>query len=383
MFSAVLSFVLASAASGTPGTDTTRVADSPRPRVEQSRVDSAAPRADSIQVGFAAFIDGYVAWDGGRPRSIDRRFSTQPARHNEFNINLALVEASLKGERIRGRVALQAGTSVQSNYAGEPQVGAVSGGTLSRHLQEAVVGVAVTPTLWIDGGVYASYIGLEGWISRDNATYSRSLIADYTPYYLSGVKATWQVTPQLSAQLHLVNGWQNISETNSDKALGARLDWQAHRDWLLVWDVFVGNEQPDSLPDRLRVLNQVAIKHTRGPWELSAVLDGGRQSRGSAGSDWWTGSSVIVRRLVGERTALVLRGEHLYDRGQVLVVTGTPDGFRTTGASVGVDFRPDARLLWRSELRGYRSGDAIWPRAGGVDGNRRSWMAVTSLALTL
>jgi hypothetical protein len=197
------------------------------------------------------------------------------------------------------------------------------------------------------------------------------------------VKATWQVSPRLSAQLHLVNGWQNISETNSDKALGVRIDWQANRDWLLVWDAFVGNEQPDSLPDRVRVLNQVAIKHARGPWEVSAVLDGGRQSRRTAGADWWTGSSVIVRRLVGERTAVVLRGEHLYDRGQVLVVTGTPDGFRTTGASVGVDLRPDSRLLWRTELRGYRSGDAIWPRAGGADGNRLSWMAVTSLALTL
>lgn len=383
MLSLALSILVASATPDTLRTDSARVVEPPRPHAKRVRIDSVAPRADSVHVGFGAFIDGYYAWDGGRPQSIDRRFNTQPARHNEFNINLALVEASLKGERIRGRVALQAGTSVQSNYAGEPQVGAVSGGTLSRHLQEAVVGVAVTPTLWIDGGIYSSYIGLEGWISRDNATYSRSLIADYTPYYLSGVKATWQVSSTLSAQVHLVNGWQNISETNSDKAVGARIDWQPASTWLLVWDTFIGNEQPDSLPDRVRVLNQVAVKHTRGPWEVSAVLDGGRQSRADSGADWWTGSSVIVRRTVGERTAVVLRGEHLYDRGQVLVVTGTPDGFRTTGASVGVDLRPDSRLLWRSELRGYRSGDAIWPRAGGADGNRRSWMAVTSLALTL
>jgi len=40
--------------------------------------------------------------------------------------------------------------------------------------------------------------------------YTRSLVADYTPYYLSGAKLTWQATPKLTSQLHLVNGWQNI-----------------------------------------------------------------------------------------------------------------------------------------------------------------------------
>ena len=27
---------------------------------------------------------------------------------------------------------------------------------------------------------------------------------------ISGAKLTWQATPKLTAQLHLVNGWQNI-----------------------------------------------------------------------------------------------------------------------------------------------------------------------------
>lgn len=345
--------------------------------------DSTLVKRDTLSVQFGAYVDAYYAWDGGRPRNIDRRFTTQPARHNEFNINLAFVEAVLKGDRVRGRVALQAGTAVQSNYAAEPQVGSTSGGTLSRHIQEAVIGVAVTPRLWIDGGVYYSYIGLEGWATRDNPTYTRSLIADYTPYYLSGIKATWSATPQLTAQVHLVNGWQNISETNSDKAVGARLDWQPSARWLLAYDVFVGNEEPDSLPDRPRILNQVIVKHTRGPWELSAVLDGGRQARATSGADWWTGSSVIVRRSVNTRSTIVARAEHLFDRGQVLVSTGSPEGFRTSGASLGYDFRADARLLWRTEVRGYRSGDAIWPRDGAANGNRRSWLAVTSLALTL
>ena len=107
---------------------------------------TAAPavRTDSTpkpSVVFGAFIDTYFAWDFGQPDSFDRPYTTQPARHDEFNVNLAFLEAKLTGEKVRGRVALQAGTSVQANYAGEPNVGSVSGDDLARIIQEAWVGV--------------------------------------------------------------------------------------------------------------------------------------------------------------------------------------------------------------------------------------------------
>lgn len=343
----------------------------------------ARPATDTTVVSFGGYVDGYYAWDSGRPRSLDRAFTTQPARHNEFNINLAFVEVVVKGERVRGRVALQAGTSVQSNYAAEPAVGFVSGGALSRSLQEATAGVRMHPRLWLDGGVYFSYIGLEGWISRDNPTYTRSLIADYTPYYLSGAKLSWQAGKTVLAQLHLMNGWQNVSETNGDKAVGTRIDWQPRSNVLIGWGTFLGNEQPDSLPSRVRVLNQLLARWTPGRWELSAVLDGGRQARTAGGADWWTGSSVIVRRQLRPTVFSSARVEHLFDRGQVLVRTDRPDGFRTSSASIGLDVRAAGRAVWRSEIRGFRSGDAIWPRGGETQADRTTLLIVSSLALTL
>lgn len=353
------------------------------PRPPADTPPSAEIRQDSVQLKFSGFVDAYYAWDGLRPATLDRAYTTQPARHNEFNINLAFVEATLRTPRIRGRVALQAGTSVQSNYAAEPSLGQVSGGSVSRHLQEGTIGVALTPNLWLDGGVYFSYGGLEGWISRDNATYTRSLIAEYTPYYASGAKVTWTASPRVTAQFHLMNGWQNIAETNSDKAVGARVDFQAGKHLLLAWDMFLGNEAPDTLPSRTRVLQQLIARYTHGAWDVSAVLDGGRQERAGHGADWWTGSTATVRRQISPATALVARVEHLFDRGQVLVGTGSPDGFRTTGASFGMDVTPAPRTLWRTEVRGFRSGDTIWPAGSSGRPSRTSWMAVTSLALTL
>ena len=60
----------------------------------------------SIKVTFGGFVDAYYAWDFGRPPSFDRSFAggtvftTQPARHNEFNVNLAFVEAKIDAPRV-------------------------------------------------------------------------------------------------------------------------------------------------------------------------------------------------------------------------------------------------------------------------------------------
>jgi hypothetical protein len=113
-------------------------------------------------------------------------------------VNLAFVEARLDGERVRGRFALQFGTSVQANYAGEPHIGHVSGPSVSQYIQEAFIGYKLSPTLWVDGGVFFAHTGLEGWISRDNLAYTRSMVADFSPYYEAGVKLTWTPSPAVT-----------------------------------------------------------------------------------------------------------------------------------------------------------------------------------------
>lgn len=337
--------------------------------------------ADStITVTFGAFVDGYYAWDFGRPRSLDRAYTTQPARHNEFNVNLAYVEAVLSGTRVRGRLAVQFGTSVQANYAGEPRVGRYSGDELARHLQEAVVGVRLSPTLWLDGGIYLSHIGSESWISRDNLTYTRSLIADYSPYYQSGVKLTWQATPTLSAQLNVVNGWQVISESNAGKAIGGRVDWAAGPTVTLSAYNLIGSETPDSVARQLRVFQGASIKLVPSDRvTMVGTFDFGSQDLGDKTGRWY-GTSLIARVKATSTVALVGRVERYDDSDQVLVVTGVRDPFKASGGSLGVDAALAPRMLWRTELRGLSASGRIFP---GRDARTSvNAFVVSSLALT-
>ena len=343
-------------------------------------------------VGWSAFVDGYYAYDLGRPAPPDRVFTTQAVRHNEFNINLVYVAATLSGDRIRGRVALQAGTSVQSNYSTEPTSGTVSGSTLSRHIQEATVGARLAQSLWVDGGIYFSYIGLESWISRDNPTYTRSLVADYTPYYLSGVHLTWQ--PQLGGggqhraqrpsapltiQLHVMNGWQNISENNSDKAVGARVDWQLSPAVTLAYANFFGNEQPTGTPGHIRSFQQIMAKASLGSQvSVQGQFDYGQE----AGHDWY-GLVAVGRYAVVPTVAVAGRVERYSDPDQRIVLTGTSDGLVTNGASLGLDVGHVDGVLWRTEVRGLHATARLFPDHGAPDAAQGNLLFVTSLALTL
>ena len=347
----------------------------------------------SRHVAWSAFVDSYYAYDFGRPASFDRVFTTQAARHDEFNINLACVAGSLTSRRVRGRLAIQAGTSVQSNYASEPVIGVVSGGTLSRHIQEATAGARLAPSLWVDGGVYFSYIGLEGWISRDNPTYTRSLVAEYTPYYLSGVHLTWQPrigaasrshaprevgTSPLTVQLHVMNGWQNVSENNHGKAVGVRIDWQVSPAVTLGYGNFVGDERPQGVTPATRVFNQVMVKASLGRTAFQGQADYGRE----AGRDWY-GVVAVGRETLTPTLALVARLERYTDPHQLIVVTGAPAGLTANGASLGLDVGRADGLLWRTELRGLHSTALLFPSHGVADASRNNLLVVTSLALTL
>ena len=345
----------------------------------------------TIKVSFGGFIDTYYAYDMDRPPTIDRSlfggalFTTQPARHDEFNVNLAYLEANIAGKRVHGRFALQAGTSVQSNYNSEPTIGVVSGPSLSRMIQEGYAGYQVMPSLWIDAGIFFSNAGLEGWVSKDNPTYTRSLVADYSPYYSSGVRAIWQATPKLVARLDLINGWQNISETNSEKGLGLRLDFSPNADLTLSYYNLFNDEvgSGGEVGTRLRIFNGADAKLTVGGTTLAGELDYGTLRPSSTGltpADWW-GFMAIARQQLVSTTAMVARVERYSDPRQVNIVTGLPIGFQGNGVSLGVDITPQPKLMWRSEVRGFFADEPIFPDAARTVPRKTDVFVVSSLSL--
>jgi hypothetical protein len=360
-------------------------------KVERDTSVKAAQPDTTVKVTFGGFVDGYYAWDFDRPPTIDRSFAggapfmTQPARHNEFNVNLAFIDVKAEGPTVHGRLAVQAGTSVQANYAGEATIGQISGPSLARLMQEAYGGVKLADGLWVDGGIFFSHMGMESWISRDNPTYTRSLVAEYSPYYQSGVRAIWTASSRLTAQLDVVNGWQNISENNSGKGGGIRLDYTPTTGATLSYYNFFSDEAGN----RLRTFNGIGGKYSAGSLLLLGEADVGTQSKSAAdsGTATWWGFQATARVQVAPIVGISARVERYADADQVIVVTGSVDGlpnpaFSAPGASIGVDVSPQSRALWRTELRGFRNESAVFPDGTEPVRRKQDVFIVSSLAVT-
>jgi hypothetical protein len=188
------------------------------------------------------------------------------------------------------------------------------------------------------------------------------------------VRGIWQATPKLTAHLHVVNGWQNISENNTGKGAGIRLDYAANPSATFSYYNFFSDEAGNLL----RIFNGAGARVATGDFTFVGQVDVGDQD----GVGDWYGFTAIGRYQMNPRAGVSLRLERFDDEDQVIIVTGTGNGpFQGNGASLGFDFAPLPRVLWRSEVRGWVNDASIFPSADNGPKDD-SVFVVTSLALT-
>ena len=333
-------------------------------------------------VSFGGFLDTYYAYDFNQPKDHERQFTTQPVRHNEFNINLAYVEAILKKEKSRGRLALQYGNSVTKNYSSEPTQGATSGPNDSKIFQEAYVGTKIGERTWIDMGIFLGNIGAESWISKDNWIYTRALSLDYVPYYSSGARLEHFIDNNQSFQLQLLNGWQTISENNQGKAIGMQYKNAVTPTFTFTYNNFFGDEEVVSQSSRFRAYHNFIFQWLQSDaWQYIYTFDIGHQSQQeNDGVDAWFTTAFTVRHPLDQKRTIAMRAEYYADPHQANVVTSTPNGFRVTSLATGYDQKLDENTMWRTELRGFYSHDRIYPQ-GSAGKNRLEGFLVTSLSM--
>lgn len=352
---------------------------------------SSFAKDSEIKITWGGYVDSQFAYDLNKPASGDRAFFTQPAAHNEFNLNLGHLDVNLASEKIRGRFALQAGTSVQVNYAGEPQTGSLGGPDLAQHIQEARLGYKLSDKTWIDAGVFFAHVGAESWISQNNLTLTRSFVAEYSPYYLSGVKLTHMMNDNLTLQLLVTNGWQNIAENNTDKNIGTGIEYAMDR-IVLAYNTLIGREISSDLNGNprdaeFRHFHNFIVKNKDAKiFEWILQVDTGFQTKpGESDFSQWFGASLMGRYQIAENKKIALRLEHFQDKDQIVFITNQPDGFNAIGGSIGFDQTLESgiahNLQWRTELR-YIVADAdVFPK-NNSELSKTNLTATTSLSFS-
>lgn len=342
--------------------------------------------AQAVEIGDSglainAYLEGYIAYDDNHPASNKRPgFTYSHNRTGDLQINLALIKTSFRQPRFRANLALASGTYMQANYAAEPN-------TL-QHLYEANLGIKLSEQheLWLDAGVMPSHIGHESAIGSENWTLTRSMMADNSPYFETGVKLSY-TTPDGKWMLSglLLNGWQRIQrpENNTTPAFGHQLTYKPNDRVTINSSSFIGNDKSDHDRQMRYFHNLYAQFKLNERWGLITALDIGAEQkfRGSEQYSLWFSPTAIVRYQWSEQLSLAARVEYYQDKDGVIISSTTPHGFRTAGYSLNMDYRFSPAVLWRAEIKQLESRDKIFEQ--GQNGLSDSNLIVmTSLSLT-
>ena len=373
-------------------TDTTTQAQSDVSRSDVSRSDvSATTATPSSGLTVSGYIEAYYSHDFTAPKTAQERpgFLYNHKRNREVTINLAYIKGAYMGQRVRGNLAIQVGTYGQYNYAAEQD--------LMKNIFEANAGVKLSEKkdLWLDAGIFSSHIGFESAISKDCWTLTRSILAENSPYYLSGAKLTYNTSNGKWTLLgSVLNGWQRIAKLPgySGPSVSTQVQYRPSPKVTLNWSTFIGSDRPDSLKQGRFFNNFYAILNPTGKVGVILGFDigsdrkpiGSGDRRVGTGSYIWYSPVVIARLATSDKSYLAGRIEYYDDKNGVIIATGTANDFQTWGYSLNYDYailssRTAGPALFRIEGKVYNSKDAIFETSSGL--GRSNVSLTTSLAL--
>jgi Putative beta-barrel porin-2, OmpL-like. bbp2 len=328
----------------------------------------------------SGYLEVYYAYDFNQPENNTRPgFVYSFSRHNEVNLNIGFIRGAYNTDNVRANLALMAGTYPNANLAAEPGV--------LKNIYEANAGVKLSSTknLWIDAGIFSSHIGFESAVGRDCWNLTRSVLADNSPYYETGAKISYTTDEGkwFFSGLFL-NGWQRIQrvEGNSLPSFGTQITFKPSSSITLNGSSFIGTDKPDSARLMRFFHNFYGIFQVSEKIGVTIGFDCGWEDRdiNGIGTNSWYSPVVIVRAAINDKLAISARGEYYSDEHGVIIATGTPNGFKTSGLSLNLDYKVFPAAWWRIEARNFISQDEIFTRNDKqVDNNT---FVSTSLAIS-
>jgi hypothetical protein len=305
------------------------VAADPAPTLDQ-RVQALESKIGNIDI--SGFVDVYYSLNFEHPASTGAVPGTPPPTFNpagnqglrafdvqadQFQLSLAELVIQKTASPVGFRVDLDFGPTADIVASFEP-----GGSETFKNVQQAYV-TYVAPLgkgLTIDFGKFVTHFGNEVIESKDNWNYSRGLLFTWAiPFYHAGVRVSYPVADTVTLTLLGVNGWNNVTDNNASKSVGAQLIVTAIPKVTFVQNTMWGNEVGGFRRDLYDTI--VTITPT-DKLSLAVNADYGRDAgpgtTGGSQSSWY-GVAGYGRYAFTDKTALALRGEWFRD----------PDGYMT------------------------------------------------------
>lgn len=240
--------------------------------------------------------------------------------------------------------------------------------------------------LRFDVGKFTTHIGYEVVDRYDdfNNNQSHSFLFGYAePVTHTGLRVSYPFTDKLSAQVLLVNGWDNARDNNGGKSVGAQFEANPSDRVSVVVAYMGGPEQAESDASTRNTIDTYATFKATPRLSLALNYDHGWESEapraetagGGVVDATWQGVAGYARVEVSERLAFTGRVEWFDD----------PFGARTgyvqslKEVTFTPEFRPHPKFVIRGDLRKDWSNKDVFELSDGSRG--KSQVTVSANAL--
>lgn len=329
---------------------------------------NAQDSISKVKIDVSGFIDTYYSYDFDQPESkYKQNFLYNYNRQNSFNVNIALLRATISYENVYAKISAHAGTYVEDNYASESV----------KYLNEAYLGVFLnkSKTTTLEAGILPSYIGFESAITHANLTATRSILAENSPYYMTGVKLNHQFNSKWSLAGLITNGWQHIEKPKSDliPSIGTQLVYKPNSKNSINWSTFLGKEAYAG-DFNMRYFSNLYWDATwNTKWHSIFGFDYGIQDISSENNEkaTWLSPVMITQYNINSKWQMAHRIEYYQDEKNAIISSLLP--FETIGNSINFDFLANSKFKIRMEGKWYHATENIFDL-----GNKKDNFSVTT-----
>ena len=309
----------------------------------------------TAKLTFSGYFDTYYAYytDSIKPNGFCK-FPTTAPRHNQVGINIIQLSAKYESTNFRGVATVFGGDCPQSSWSSH-----------LNFIQEANAGFRIVKKLWVDAGFFRTHFGLESIQPRENVTMSTSIVNCFEPYFLSGLKLTWQQSSKFLVQLHAFNSFNQYIETNKNKALGFSVVYSPTSKITATLSSIVSDESPDNQNyNQTYCYNDFLLTYKSNKWILGFEANYGLRTNSvlsdSTKSAFVFSNLLLAKYRITTQWALYSRGEIFSDPNEILtgkIVDQNNQliGLDMVGGTFGVEYKPIPNSFFRIDSRYLQS----------------------------
>ena len=299
-------------------------------------------------VTYTGLIDAYYSYNFAGPSSNTNALRNFDVNTNSFTlgqVELVIQKATSASSPIGFRMDLDYGTTndiVQSVNSISPV------NTTLANVQQAYV-TAVIPVgsgLTVDAGKFVTHMGNEVIESNANWNYSRSYLFAYAiPYYHTGMRFSYPVLSNLTATLHVLDGWNSSTDAVKSTNLGATLNYAATSSTDIIFNGIWGHTGYEI--GARNVYDFIVSQTVTDNFSLALNADYGEAGTNTVGLATWKGVDIYGRYAIDTLSAVAVRAE-VYD-DPIGYTTGIANTYNDV--TLTLEHKLFNQLLLRGELR--------------------------------